>query len=43
LSGNIFECRAGLTHRIVFQNITDSLVVVFLGSRDEVKRWLRDL
>ena len=43
LTGNIFECRAGLTRRIVFQNVDDALVVVFLGNHDEVRRWLRGL
>lgn len=42
LTGNIFECRVGLRQRIVFQNVADALVVVFLGNHDEVRRWLRD-
>ena len=43
LAGRIFECRAGLVYRLIFQDTTDALVVVFLGNHDEVRRWLRDL
>ena len=43
LTANIFECRASLAHRFVFQNTKDALVVVFLGDHDEVRRWLRNV
>ena len=41
LAGNIFECRTGSAHRFIFQDVKDSLVVVFLGDHDQVRRWLR--
>jgi hypothetical protein len=43
LTRGIFECRASLTERFIFQEATDALVVVFLGNHDEVRQWLRDL
>ena len=43
LRANIFECRAGLANRFGFQDAGDTLVVVFLGNHDELRRWLREL
>lgn len=41
LQTNIFECRAGLTNRFGFQGTGDTLVVIFLGNHDDLRRWLR--
>jgi hypothetical protein len=41
LGGSLFECRAGLSLRFVFQDRPGELFVSFLGSHDEVKALLR--
>ena len=43
LEGNIFECRAGLSLRLVIRNTPDALIVHFIGTHDEIRRWVRDL
>ncbi len=42
LRANIFECRAGLANRFAFQDVGDTLVVVFVGDHDQLRRWLRE-
>jgi hypothetical protein len=41
LGGKLFECRAGLALRFVFQDRPTGLFVVLLGSHDEVREFLR--
>jgi hypothetical protein len=41
LGARLFECRAGLSLRFVFQDRPDDLFVAFLGTHDEVRRLLR--
>ena len=41
LGGKLFECRATLSLRFIFQNRIDDLYIPFLGSHDEVKALLR--
>jgi hypothetical protein len=40
LGGNLFECRAGLDVRFVFQDRGVDLYVSFVGDHDEVRRLL---
>lgn len=41
LGERLFECRAGLTLRLVFQHRPEALFVSFAGNHDEVQRHLR--
>jgi hypothetical protein len=41
LSGSFFEVRVGLDLRLVFQNRAQSLVMVMVGSHDDVRKFLR--
>ena len=41
LGERLFECRVGLSLRLVFQDRPEALFVVFAGSHDEVRRFLR--
>lgn len=41
LGGRLFECRASLGLRFIFQDRPDDLFVSFLGSHDEVRALLR--
>ena len=41
LGNKLFECRAGLALRFVFQDRPTDLFVAFLGSHDEIKALLR--
>ena len=40
LRRHAFECRAGLHWRLIFQDTAEGLIVVFLGTHDEVRRLL---
>jgi mRNA-degrading endonuclease RelE of RelBE toxin-antitoxin system len=40
---NVYECRAGLKLRIIFNVRGDALDVLFVGNHDEVKRIVRSL
>jgi mRNA-degrading endonuclease YafQ of YafQ-DinJ toxin-antitoxin module len=41
LGSGIYECRIGLNQRLVFQSLENGLYFHFLGTHDEVKRFLR--
>jgi hypothetical protein len=41
LGHNLFECRAGLSLRFIFQNRPDEFYVSFLGTHDEIKALLK--
>ena len=41
LGNKLFECRAGLALRFVFQDRSADLFVSFLGSHDEIKALLK--
>ncbi len=43
LRAKIFECRAGLRLRLVIREMPEELRAEFLGTHDEVKRYLRGL
>ncbi|MGH8533682.1 MAG: hypothetical protein ACREV1_13365 [Gammaproteobacteria bacterium] len=40
LGGKLFECRAGLARRFIFQDRPTDLFVSFLGNHDEIKALL---
>lgn len=41
LRADLFECRVGLALRILFRASPDALILRFIGSHDEVQRYLR--
>ena len=41
LGERLYECRVGLSLRLVFQDRSDVLFVAFAGTHDEVQRLLR--
>jgi len=41
LRGDLFECRVGLARRVLFRASADGLLIRFIGSHDEVKKYLR--
>ena len=41
LGNKLFECRAGLALRFIFQDRPNDLFVSFLGNHDEIKALLR--
>jgi mRNA-degrading endonuclease RelE of RelBE toxin-antitoxin system len=41
LRGDLFECRVGLVRRVLFRASSDALLIRFLGSHDEVQKYLR--
>jgi mRNA-degrading endonuclease RelE of RelBE toxin-antitoxin system len=41
LGANLHECRVGLQSRLLFQTIGTSLYFHFMGSHDEVQKFLR--
>lgn len=41
LRTDLFECRVGLALRILFRASPDALIVRFIGSHDEVQKYLR--
>ena len=41
LAPNLYESRAGLQQRLIFQDIHGSLYFHFLGNHDEVQKFLR--
>ena len=41
LAANLFESRAGLQNRLIFQDVEGCLYFHFLGSHDEVQKFLR--
>lgn len=41
LGKHLFECRAGLSRRLLFLDRPGDLFVVFLGNHDEVRLYLR--
>jgi hypothetical protein len=43
LRANLFECRAGLSLRMVFWNLPEGLWVALIGTHDEVQKYLRTL
>ncbi len=42
LFGNLYECRAGLGLRLIFERHGDELLFVFSGNHDEVRAFLRN-
>ncbi len=40
LRADLFECRAGLSLRVLFRTSSDALVVRFIGTHDDVKKYL---
>jgi hypothetical protein len=43
LRGDLFECRASLGLRLLFRVSTEALIVRFVGTHDEVQKYLRAL
>jgi hypothetical protein len=43
MDAQIFECRAGLSLRLAIRNTPDALIVDFIGTHDEIRRWVRNL
>ena len=43
LEGKVFECRAGLRLRLVIVDAPESTRAEFIGSHDEVQKFLRTL
>ena len=41
LRGDLFECRVGLGLRVLFRASADALIIRFIGSHDEVQKYLR--
>jgi hypothetical protein len=41
LRANLFECRAGLSLRVVFWYLPDGLWISLIGNHDDVKKYLR--
>jgi hypothetical protein len=41
LRADLFECRVGLTLRVLFRASPDALIIRFIGIHDEVQRHLR--
>jgi mRNA-degrading endonuclease RelE of RelBE toxin-antitoxin system len=41
LGSGLYECRSGLDQRLLFQKVDELLYFHFLGSHDEVKKFLR--
>lgn len=41
LRADLFECRVGLGRRVLFRASSDALIVRFIGTHDEVQRYLR--
>ncbi|MFZ2640488.1 MAG: hypothetical protein WA117_05830 [Verrucomicrobiia bacterium] len=42
LIGDYFEARVGLGQRLVFKNEQDALILLFIGSHDAVRDFLRN-
>jgi hypothetical protein len=42
LRDNLYECRAGLGLRLLFERHGDELLFVFAGNHDEVKAYLKN-
>jgi hypothetical protein len=43
LRPKVFECRAGLRLRLIIRDMPEELRAEFLGTHDEVQRYLRGL
>lgn len=43
LRPNLWECRAGLSDRIVFSRTADIVEFLLVGNHDEIRRFLKDL
>ena len=43
LGADLFECRVGLALRVLFRASPDALILRFIGSHDEVQKYLRTL
>lgn len=41
LRADLFECRADLALRVLFRASPDALIVRFIGTHDEVQKYLR--
>ena len=41
LGADLFECRVGLALRVLFRASPDALILRFIGSHDEVQKYLR--
>ena len=41
LRADLFECRVGLARRVLFRALPEALIVRFIGSHDEVQKYLR--
>jgi mRNA-degrading endonuclease YafQ of YafQ-DinJ toxin-antitoxin module len=41
LGKGLYECRAGLSLRLLFRRKEDALVFEFAGTHDEVRAWLK--
>jgi hypothetical protein len=42
LRGDLLECRVGLARRVLFRASSDTLLIRFIGSHDEVQKYLRE-
>jgi mRNA-degrading endonuclease RelE of RelBE toxin-antitoxin system len=43
LRADLFECRAGLALRVLFRAVPEALIIRFIGTHDEVQKYLRTL
>ena len=41
MRGDLFECRVGLARRVLFRASSDALLIRFIGSHDQVQKYLR--
>jgi hypothetical protein len=41
LRGDLFECRVALAGHVLFRASSDALLIRFIGSHDEVQKYLR--
>ena len=41
LRGDLFECQMGLARRVHFRALSDALLIRFIGSHEEVQKYLR--
>ena len=43
LRSDLFECRVGLSLRILFRASEDGIILRFIGNHDEVRKYLRTI
>ena len=43
LRADLFECRLGLALRLLFRALPEALILRFIGSHDDIQKYLRAL